>query len=141
MPRIKLPLPEKFHFKTELALRIYDMNYGAHMGNDSVLSIVHEARVQFLASIGVTEHDFYGCSLLMADSAIVYKKEAFYADLLHIQIAVSEFYSYGFELFYLIKSKKNDLEIARVKTGLVCYDHINKKIKKIPIKFSTHFNY
>ena len=44
------------------------------------------------------------------------------------------------ELFYLIKNKKNDLEIARVKTGMVCYDHVNKKIKKLPIKFSTHFN-
>jgi len=141
MPRIKLPLPAKFHFNTELALRIYDMNYGNHMGNDSVLSIVHEARVQFLASLALTEHDFYGTSLLMADSAIVYKKEAFYSDILQIQISVSELYSFGFELFYLIKNKKDNLEIARVKTGMVCYDHVNKKIKKLPIKFSTHFNY
>ena len=140
MPRIKLLLPEKFHFNTELSLRIYDMNYGAHMGNDSVLSIVHEARVRFLASLKLKENDFYGHSLLMADSAIVYKKEAFYSDVLSIQVAVSEYYRYGFELFYLIKNKKNDLEIARVKTGMVCYDHVNKKIKKLPIKFSTHFN-
>tara|TARA_Y100000766_G_C18695342_1_gene501521 strand:- start:120 stop:545 length:426 start_codon:yes stop_codon:yes gene_type:complete len=140
MPRIKLLLPEKFHFNTELSLRIYDMNYGAHMGNDSVLSIVHEARVRFLASLKLKEKDFYGHSLLMADSAIVYKKEAFYGDVLNIQVSVSECYSYGFELFYLIKNKKNDLEIARVKTGMVCYDHVNKKIKKLPIKFSTHFN-
>ena len=140
MPRIKLLLPEKFHFNTELSLRIYDMNYGAHMGNDSVLSIVHEARVRFLASLKLKEKDFYGHSLLMADSAIVYKKEAFYGDVLNIQVSVSECYSYGFELFYLIKNKKNDLEIARVKTGMVCYDHLNKKIKKLPIKFSTHFN-
>ncbi len=140
MPRIKLNLPDKFHFNTELSLRIYDMNYGAHMGNDSVLSIVHEARVRFLASLKLKEKDFYGHSLLMADSAIVYKKEAFYSDVLNIQVSVSECYSYGFELFYLIKNKKNDLEIARVKTGMVCYDHVNKKIKKLPIKFSTHFN-
>ena len=140
MPRIKLLLPEKFHFNTELSLRIYDMNYGAHMGNDSVLSIVHEARVRFLASLKLKEKDFYGHSLLMADSAIVYKKEAFFGDVLNIQVSVSECYSYGFELFYLIKNKKNDLEIARVKTGMVCYDHVNKKIKKLPIKFSTHFN-
>ena len=92
------------------------------------------------ASLKLKEKDFYGNSLLMADSAIVYKKEAFYGDVLNIQVSVSECYSYGFELFYLIKNKKNDLEIARVKTGMVCYDHVNKKIKKLPIKFSTHFN-
>ena len=141
MPRIKLPLPKKFHFETQLELRIYDMNYGAHMGNDSVLSIVHEARVRFLKSLGVGERDFYGISLLMADSAIVYKKEAFYADQLTIKISVSEIYNYGFELFYLLTNKINDEEIARVKTGMVCYNRIKKKIEKTPIKFLTHFNY
>jgi len=141
MPRIKLTLPEKFHFETQLELRIYDMNYGAHMGNDAVLSIVHEARVRFLASLCLEERDFYGFSLLMADSAIVYKKEAFYGEKLIIQISVSEIYNYGFELFYLITNKTNGTEISRVKTGMVCYDHINKKIEKVPIKFLTHFNY
>ena len=51
MPRIRLKLPETYHFSTKLTLRIYDMNYGAHMGNEVVLSIVHEARVQFLKSL------------------------------------------------------------------------------------------
>ena len=130
MPRIKLKLPTKFHFQTKLQLRIYDMNYGAHMGNDSVLSIIHEARVQFFQSINLEERDFYGFSLLMADSAVVYKKEAFYGDNLMIQISVSELYNYGFELLYLIKDVDSNLEVARVKTGLVCYNHKDKKIIK-----------
>ena len=141
MPRIKLTLPEKINFETELKLRIYDMNYGAHMGNDSVLSIVHEARVRFLESIGVSERKFYGCSLLMADSAIVYKNQAFYGDRLIVKISVAEIYNYGFELFYLIKNKVSGVEVARVKTGMVCYNHVKKKIEKTPIKFSTNFNY
>lgn len=141
MPRIKLSLPTKFHFETQLELRVYDMNYGAHMGNDSVLSIVHEARIRFLKSLGVGERDFYGVSLLMADSAIVYKKEAFYGDQLVIHISVSEVYNYGFEIFYLLKDKITESEIARVKTGMVCYNRVKKKIEKTPIKFLTHFNY
>jgi acyl-CoA thioester hydrolase len=138
MPRIKLKLPTKFHFQTKLQLRIYDMNYGAHMGNDSVLSIIHEARVQFFQSINLEERDFYGFSLLMADSAVVYKKEGFYGDQLDIKISVSELYDYGFELFYLIKNG-ND-EIARVKTGLVCYDRTKNKIVKTPIHFINTFS-
>ena len=140
MTRIKLSLPEIFHFETTLELRIYDMNYGAHMGNDSVLSIVHEVRVRFLASIGVKERDFFGVSLLMADSAIVYKKEAFYGDKLSIQVAVSELYNYGFELFYLITNIQQNIEIARVKTGMVCYRHDMQKIVKIPDHFSNMFS-
>ena len=138
MPRIKLKLPTEYHFQTKLKLRIYDLNYGAHMGNDSVLSIAHEARLQFLQSLNLTEKDFYGLSLLMADSAVVYKNEGFYGDELVIKIAVSEFYNYGFELFYLIMHGDN--EIARVKTGLVCYDKSINKIAKIPLDFINNFS-
>ena len=140
MPRIKLPLPSKIHFEMCLTLRVGDMNYGGHMGNDSVLTIAHEARVQFLESLGLKERDFYGFSLLMADSAVVYKKEAFYGDDLMIQISVSEFYNYGFELLYLIKDVDSNLEVARVKTGLVCYNHKDKKIITLPADFCNKFN-
>ena len=138
MPRIKLKLPKEYHFRTKLKVRIYDLNYGAHMGNDSILSIVHEARVQFFQSLNLKEKDFYGLSLLMADSAVVYKKEGFYGDELDIKIAVSEFYNYGFELFYLVKN--GDYEIARVKTGLVCYDRSKNKIAQTPLDFVNNFS-
>ena len=139
MSRIKLSIPDHFDYLTQMKLRIYDMNYGSHMGNDSVLSIVHEARVRFLASINAEEKNFYGLLLLMADSAIVYKKEAFYGDLLEIKISVSEIYSYGFELFYLISNVSHNLEIARIKTGMVCCDPITRKINRLPKKFAQKF--
>ena len=139
MPRIKLPIPVQKHFSTKINLRIYDMNYGGHMGNDSVLSIVHEARVQFLNSLGVSEKNFYGSGLLMADSAIVYKKEAFYGEQLNIDITVSDLNKYGFDLFYMICNVAN-MEIARVKTGLVCYDHSVKKLVRLPDVFFVKFS-
>ena len=139
MSRIKLSIPDHFDYLTQMKLRIYDMNYGSHMGNDSVLSIVHEARCRFLASMNAEEKNFYGLLLLMADSAIVYKKEAFYGDLLEIKISVSEIYSHGFELFYLISNVSNNLEIARIKTGMVCCDPITRKINRLPKKFAQKF--
>lgn len=139
MPRIKLSIPKNVHFSTTLYLRIYDMNYGGHLGNDSVLSIVHEARVRFLQDLGLSEKNFYGSGLLMADSAIVYKKEAFYGQKLDISITVSDLYKHGFELFYMIYDTKKN-EIARVKTGLVCYDKTRKKIVKLPAVFIDKFS-
>tara|TARA_S200000501_G_scaffold360982_1_gene388707 strand:+ start:406 stop:753 length:348 start_codon:yes stop_codon:yes gene_type:complete len=115
------------------------MNYGGHLGNDSVLSIVHEARVRFLQDLGLSEKNFYGSGLLMADSAIVYKKEAFYGQKLDISITVSDLYKHGFELFYMIHDMKKN-EIARVKTGLVCYDKTLKKIVKLPVVFIDKFS-
>ena len=139
MPRIKLSKPEKKHYSTKINLRIYDMNYGGHMGNDSVLSIAHEARVRFLSYLGVSEKNFYGSGLLMADSAIIYKKEAFYGEQLNIEITVSDLNKYGFDLFYLICNVSNE-EIARVKTGLVCYDHNIKKLVRLPEVFYSIFS-
>ena len=52
MERIKINLPETFTFSTIIKIRITDINYGGHVGNDSFLSLVHEARLQFLASNG-----------------------------------------------------------------------------------------
>ena len=139
MPRIKLLKPEKKHYSTKIDLRIYDMNYGGHMGNDSVLSIAHEARVRFLSYLGVSEKNFYGSGLLMADSAIIYKKEAFYGEQLNIEITVSDLNKYGFDLFYLISNMSKE-EIARVKTGLVCYDHNIKKLVRLPEVFYSTFS-
>ena len=36
--------------------------------------------------------------------------------------------------------KKDSIELARVKTGLVCYDHSNKKLIKLPHEFIKQFS-
>jgi acyl-CoA thioesterase FadM len=81
MPRIKLDLPKHFHFTTEIPIRISDINYGGHLGNDAVLSILHESRVRLLLEHGYSEFNVEGVGIIMTDSAIVYKSEAFYGEL------------------------------------------------------------
>ncbi|MCW8811925.1 MAG: acyl-CoA thioesterase, partial [Chlorobium sp.] len=79
MARIKVELPEKFHFRTEIQIRITDINYGGHLGNDSLLSIIHEARLRFLNHLGYSESNVEGIGIIMVDAGIQYKSEAFYA--------------------------------------------------------------
>ena len=79
--RVQLQLPETFSFQTEIPVRITDINYGNHLGNDAILSMMHEARVQFLQSLGYTELDVEGAGMIMADTAIIYKGEGFYGYL------------------------------------------------------------
>lgn len=55
MARLKLILPESFLFSTTIAVRITDLNYGNHLANDKVLSILHEARMQFFQHYGYSE--------------------------------------------------------------------------------------
>ena len=48
MARVKLEIPELLPFATELEVRVGDVNYGGHLGNDALLGLLHEARIRFL---------------------------------------------------------------------------------------------
>ena len=139
MGRVKLDLPEKFDFSTELPVRIMDINYGGHVGNDSVLSLTNEARVRFLKANGFTEGDVGGPGLLMSNAVIVYKSPAVYGDLLRIEAAVMGVSGYGFDLVYRLTNKETEKEVARVKTGIVFYDYGRGEIAACPRGFVEAF--
>ena len=139
MPRIKLVLPTKIKFTTTIPVRITDINYGNHVGNDSLVSIIHEARVKWLVTNNYTELNVAGASLIMADLAVEYKGESFYGDVLTINIFIGEITTLGFEIFYEIITKRDNhtILIAKAKTGLVCYDYNERKVTAIPSEFGS----
>ncbi len=134
MARIKLELPLHFSFATNIAVRITDVNYGGHVGNDTILSLLQEARMQFLHQHNATELNFWGCGLIMSDVAIEFKAEAFYGDVLTAQVAASEFGRVGFDLYYSLSKQVDDKQVtvAVAKTGMVCFNYLNKKVVAVP---------
>ena len=134
MPRIKLELPEQFSFHTTIPIRITDINYGGHAGNDSMLSIIHEARIQFLQQQGYDEKNFAGIGLIMSDVAIEFKKELFYGDVVEIAVTASAFERVSFNIFYKLDTLRNgkNITVAVAKTGMVCFDYTTKKITPVP---------
>ncbi len=130
MARVKIELPEKFSFSCLIPVRITDINYGSHVGNDTVLSILHEARMQFLQGLGYTEMNFGGSAMIMADVAIVFKSELLYGDVVIASVAASEITKIGFELYYKLEVLRQDKKLvaAIAKTGMVCYDYGKQKI-------------
>ncbi len=139
MARIKLDLPERFPFSTELRVRITDVNYGGHMGNDALLGLLHEARVQFLAHYGLSELDICGAGIIMADSVIVYKSEAFPGERLELAVTVTDFNRYGCDFVYRVTEKTSGREVARAKTGIVFFDYQQRAIQKVPQPFRDLF--
>jgi acyl-CoA thioesterase FadM len=134
MARIKIDLPSHFNFSTSIPVRITDLNYGGHVGNDTVLSIIHEARVQFLRSHGYEELNINGVGLIMSDAAIEFKSELFYGDTIRAFVATGEFTGVAFNLYYKLQKEidTNIVIIAIAKTGMVCYDYKQKRIVAIP---------
>lgn len=139
MPRITLDMPEQYHFTTEIPIRISDINYGGHLGNDAVLSIIHEARLRFLIDHQWTEMNVAGSGIIMSDSAVVYKSEAFYGESLRIQIGIKDLSRFGCDIYYLIRERETGREVAHAKTGIVFFDYEKRKLTPVPDAFRTLF--
>lgn len=131
MARVKIKFPnEKSLFKLSIPVRIADINYGGHVGNDALLSIIHEARMQFLGRKGYDELSIGGHGLIMADVMIAYRGEAFYGDTLDISLYIDELTDRSFDILYNITTTRNNSEtsIAQAKTGMICFDYTDRKI-------------
>ncbi|MBS1738141.1 MAG: acyl-CoA thioesterase [Bacteroidetes bacterium] len=133
MSRIKIEFPDTLLFTTETRVRITDINYGNHVGNDAIVQIIHDARVQFLNYHGFTELDVAGTSLIMSNLLVDFKKESFFGDRLMIKIFAGNITKVSFDLFYRISTQRdlNEVLIANAQTGMVCYDYKMHKLSAV----------
>lgn len=134
MARIKIELPQSFRFSCYIPVRITDVNYGGHVGNDAILSIIHEARMQFFKSLDYSEMNFAGTAMIMVDVCIEFKGELFYGDTLIASVAAGGFANTRFDVFYLMEKEVNGrrTKVVIARTGMACYDYERKKIVAIP---------
>jgi len=128
MTRAIIHLPDKFIFSTKIQVRIGDINYGQHLGNDALLAIVHESRLQFLQHNGFSEKDVDRCGIIMADAVIIYKSQAYHGDILKIGKRTCD-------LIYKITNITSGKEVARVKTCIAFIDYHKGITVPVPEKF------
>ena len=139
MARIKIDIPNNQLHTCEIPLRINDMNYGGHLGNDRVLTLMHEMRVDFLNKLGYrNELEIEGVGLIVGDVAIQYMQEAFFPCTLHCILSVGDITSKSFELYYTLQQATNGPVIAKGKTGMVCFDYIKRRVTNLPIQLKEN---
>jgi acyl-CoA thioester hydrolase len=103
------------------------------VGNNALVEIIHEARMQFLSQYGFTEMQAGGISLIMSELTVEFKNESFYKDDIEVALFVGEIGRVSFELFYSLSAFRNNKTIiARAKTGMVCFDYNEKKVMAMP---------
>lgn len=135
MARIHIDIPEPFIYTTTIDTRISDINYGHHVGHDTLISILHEARVRFLNHHGFNEGDINGTGLVIADMAVAYLSQSFYPDQLQIDITVADFNQYGCDIYYQASRAATRKILLKAKTGIVFFDYHNAKVAPIPDGF------
>lgn len=137
MPRIKVSAPEQFLFSMERTVGISDINYAKHLDSVAMVNILHEARLQFLASLGFTEANIYGLGMVVTDLAIDYRSESFASDLLIIDVGLSSFNRYGFDIGMQVTNSALETVVCNAKMGVVFFDFDRHQIAEVPMAFKN----
>jgi 4-hydroxybenzoyl-CoA thioesterase len=135
MARIQIRLPSEFAFSTDITLYQSHMNYGGHLDNALLLTLVSEARVRFFKSLGYTELDVEGVGILVSDAALQYRSEAFHGEVMVLRMVASDLGRKGFDLVWSMNEKTTEREVARGKTGIVFFDYETHKVAPMPAAF------
>lgn len=87
MARLTLNFPDdQFCYSTQLTVRVTDINGANHLGNDSMISMISEARARFLFEFGIEETSAEGVGIIVTDLATTYRAEAHARDLLLFEV-------------------------------------------------------
>ena len=140
MARLQLEFPEdQFYYTTPMSVRVTDINAANHLGNDSMISMISEARALFLFEFGVPETSLDGTGIIVTDLATTYRAEAHARDQLLFEVGVMDFNKYGGDLIFRITRPRDRKLIAMAKSGFVFYNYKSGQVCVMPEDFRAKF--
>jgi acyl-CoA thioester hydrolase len=131
--RTQEKMNEQKIFAGDYTVRVGDINYGGHMGNDKALLLFHDARIHFLERIGFSEGDIGGPGIIMAEAHVYFKKELFRGDELKLYVHIEELRGVAFELHYTVM--RGEDKVIYGSTKLISFDYELRKVVKLPDAF------
>jgi acyl-CoA thioester hydrolase len=140
MARTKITLPDKFVYSTKIPIRIGDINRSGHLGHESFLIVIEEARERFLQSLGYSTDNTGKIGLIITDASVMYLGQSRYGQTLEIEIAITDLTNKWFEITYRVTDAETGLELARAKTGSLFYDYHKQRTVPIPRDFRDKFS-
>lgn len=140
MARLKLDFPDDlFIFSTQLTVRVTDINGANHLGNDSMISMISEARARFLFDYGLQETGADGLGIIVTDLATTYKAEAHARDQLVFEVGVMDFNQYGGDIVFRITRPQDSKLVALAKYGFVFFNYKTSQVTPMPPEFLAKF--
>ncbi len=135
MPRIKLQEQPAYEFQHSLTIRVTDLNYGAHLGNDSVVTLIHEARARLLHTLDCRELDLGDgqTGIIIGDLVVNFLQEGLIFDEVRIESHVGEISQRSFRIFHRLL--KGDKPLALAETGIITFDYTERRAVPVPEEF------
>ncbi len=140
MGRLKLVEQPVYKFSYDYTVKVRDINYGNHLGNDALVGVLHEARIDMLHSLGCSELNLGDneTGLIMGDLVINFMKESFMHDELIVYTQVDDLKNSSFRVYYKVVRCPDTIALAE--TGLVAVNYNEKGIGSIPDFFIKQLN-
>ena len=121
---------------TSFTIRVGEINYGGHMGNDKALLLFQDARIRFLEMLGYSEKSLGGeIGIIMKEAHVFYFKEVFLHDVLIASVEVLEISNASFVLNYRFVREKDQIEVINGTTKILAFNYENGKIAPLPDEF------
>lgn len=140
MSRLKLEFPEdQYCYTTQLTVRVTDINGANHLGNDSMISMISEARARLFFEFGIRETQDNGVGIIVTDLATTYRNEAHARDQLLFEVGMMDFNKYGGDVIFRITRPRDNVLVAMAKSGFVFFDYRSKKVVPMPEAFHRKF--
>ncbi len=131
--------PEPFEpFRIALPVRVTDINYGGHLGNDALVALLHEARARWLASLGHSEADVGGgTGLIMTRLEVDFRAEVFAHQTLGFTLEAEEVGRAGFRQRIRIEREEDGVLVAEASTRFAAFDYARRRIARLPAEFAA----
>lgn len=141
MARVKLSFPDEvFVFSTTMPVRITDINGANHLSNDALISMLSEARAQFMVKMGLEEKIARGIGIIVTDLATMYQSESFFPESLRFEVGVTDLNKYGGDYVFRVTKEASGQAVALAKYGFVFFDFQHKKVVELPHYFRERFS-
>ena len=141
MARLQLNFPEdQYYYSTPMTVRTTDINAGNHLGNDSMISMISEARARFLFEFGVAETERDGTGIIVTDLATTYRAEAHARDQLLFEVGVMDFNKYGGDITFRVTRPRDRTLVAMAKSGFVFFNYKTSQVVAMPDEFRSKFD-
>ena len=140
MARLTLRFPDdQYYYSTVLTVRVTDINGANHLGNDSMISMISEARARFLYEFGVQETGSDGVGIIVTDLATTYRAEAHARDELLFEVGVMDFNKYGGDIIFRVSRPLDQTLVAMAKSGFVFFNYHRGEVVAMPAAFRAKF--
>ncbi|PLZ03741.1 thioesterase [Burkholderia sp. WAC0059] len=140
MARIQLQFPDnQYYYATRMTVRVTDINAANHLANDSMISMISEARGRFMFDAGIEDLREDGTGIIVTDLATTYRAEAHARDVLLFEVGVMDFNRYGGDIIFRITRPADGRLIAMAKSGFVFFNYRTHQVVPMPPAFLARF--